>query len=157
MGTKISDLRPKRISGPSLALLSELLWTQAEVCVSTSVSKQLEEQWQKQDGSAPAAFNCDSAAICGCVCLCMWRYNHLVLCVCCAAAWVWNNRTWAHTHTHYGGSEDSCIPGPRLPSCATHTKVWPEEIVTVTTFITVKYISLVLNTLEVCKWVKATL
>lgn len=73
------------------------------------------------------------------------------MCVCGmlqAAGLVWNNRTWTHTHTH-GGSEDSCIPGPRLPSCATHTKVWPEEIVSVTTFITGKYISL--NTLVVCE------
>lgn len=85
------------------ALLSELLWLQAEVCISTSVSKQLEEQRQKQDGSGPPAFNCDSAAVCACVSMHVTIQSSGFVCVCVvlhAAGLVWNNRAWTHTHTH---------------------------------------------------------
>lgn len=94
---------------------------------STTVSKQLKEQGQKQDGCGPAAsiVTLQPSVLAW---LCRWWYIHLILCVCVALGLtappsssvrlVWNNRTWTHTH---GGSEDSCIPIPRRLNCATHT------------------------------------
>lgn len=141
MGTKFPIWDQRGFQEPRFA--SELLWTQAEVCI----SRQLEEQWQKQDGSGPAAFNCDSAAICACVSMHVTIQSSGFVCVVLKAARpVWNNRTRTHTHT-----EEVKIPAflghgcPAVPH--THTEAGQRKSL-VTTSITVRFISFVLNTLE---------
>lgn len=122
---------------------------QADVCISTSVSKQLEEQRQKQDGSEPVALIVtlqpsvhmtiqSSGPVCVCLfvlCCILLLYRLPLLEQC---------ETIGHKHrnTHMKEMRNPAFLDVSCP----HSVRWPVEITSVTTFI--NHISLKLRVQE---------
>lgn len=113
--------------------------------MSTLVSKQLDQslEHQKQNGCGPPGL----IATLNHLCMCVHAWDDTIMLYCVyvfhfssalsssSLGLVQNNRTQTSTH---GGSGDSCIPKPQLPSCATHTKSGQRKLLSVTTFMTAK-------------------